>query len=89
MNQKIPFNETAKGILGSHPRTDSPFVFPGKDGKQRFTVAKAANRIKKKAGLPHDFRPWHGLRHVYASMLASSGEVDMYTLQKLLTPQMT
>lgn len=27
----------------------------------------------------------HGLRHVYASMLASSGEVDMYVLQKLLT----
>jgi hypothetical protein len=28
----------------------------------------------------------HGLRHVYASMLASSGvQVDLYTLQKLLT----
>jgi integrase len=27
----------------------------------------------------------HGLRHVYASMLASSGEVDLYTLQRLLT----
>ena len=27
----------------------------------------------------------HGLRHTYASMLASSGKVDMYTLQKLLT----
>ena len=34
----------------------------------------------------------HGLRHTYASILASSGQVDMYTLQKLLThksPQMT
>ncbi len=34
----------------------------------------------------------HGLRHAYASMLASSGKVDMYTLQKLLThksPKMT
>ncbi len=27
----------------------------------------------------------HGLRHVFASTLASSGQVDMYTLQKLLT----
>jgi len=27
----------------------------------------------------------HGLRHVYASMLASSGKVDMYVLQKLIT----
>lgn len=27
----------------------------------------------------------HGLRHTFASLLASSGEVDLYTLQKLLT----
>jgi len=50
------------------------------------------NEIKKKAGLPKDFRPLHGLRHVFASMLASSGKVDMYALQKLLThksPSMT
>ena len=50
------------------------------------------NRIKTAAGLPKDFRPLHGLRHFYASMLASSGDVDMYTLQKLLThkdPTMT
>ena len=48
--------------------------------------------IADRADLPADFRPLHGLRHVYASMLASSGKVDMYTLQKLLThksPQMT
>jgi len=32
-----------------------------------------------------DFRPLHGLRHTFASMLASSGKVDLYTLQKLLT----
>jgi integrase len=34
----------------------------------------------------------HGLRHTYASMLASSGQVDMYVLQKLMThksPSMT
>jgi integrase len=50
------------------------------------------NRIRNRAKLPEDFRPFHGLRHVYASMLVSSGQVDMYTLQKLLThksPQMT
>lgn len=35
--------------------------------------------------MPKDFRALHGLRHVYASMLASSGQVDLYTLQKLLT----
>ena len=34
----------------------------------------------------------HGLRHTFASLLASSGKVDLLTLQKLLThgsPQMT
>ena len=30
-------------------------------------------------------RPFHGLRHAYASTLASSGKVDLYKLQKLLT----
>jgi integrase len=42
--------------------------------------------------LPRSFRANHGLRHSYASALASSGEVDLYTLQKLMThksPQMT
>jgi site-specific recombinase XerD len=43
------------------------------------------NRITEKAGLPKDFRELHCLRHVYVSMLASSGKVQMYTLQKLLT----
>ena len=55
-------------------------------------INKQVNRIKKRAGLPAEFRPLHGLRHTYASMLASSGKVDMYTLQKLLThkdPRMT
>jgi integrase len=91
-SQKIPLNEAARGLLESHPRTDSPYVFPGRNGEQRTDIKHQANRIKEKAGLPKDFRPLHGLRHVYASMLASSGQVDLYTLQKLLThksPAMT
>jgi len=92
-NQKIPLNDAAREIFLSHPKTSgSPFVFPGRGGKQRVEIRKAANRIKKAAGLPDDFRPLHGLRHTYASMLASSGKVDLYTLQKLLThksPEMT
>jgi integrase len=91
-DQKIPINESARVLLHSHPRTESPFVFPGRDGGQRISIRVPLERIRKRAGLPADFRPLHGLRHVYASMLASSGQVDMYTLQKLLThksPQMT
>jgi len=58
----------------------------------RKDVKGVTRRIRDRAKLPKDFRPLHGLRHSYASMLASSGKVDMYWLQKLLThksPQMT
>lgn len=92
-DQKIPMNDAAREILLNHPRTaGSEYVFPGADKGQRRNAHRVVNRIKKEAGLPKDFRPLHGLRHVYASMLASSGQVDMYTLQKLLThksPTMT
>jgi len=92
-SQKIPLNDAARGVLEAHPHVeDSPYVFPGQGGKQRVTIQVASNRIKARAGLPADFRPLHGLRHLFASTLASSGKVDMLTLQKLLThksPQMT
>ena len=84
-DQKIPLNDAAKTLLEGHPHEGSEFVFPGQGGGQRTTIKAPVNRIKDRAGLPKDFRPLHGLRHVYASMLASSGQVDMYVLQKLLT----
>lgn len=84
-DQTIPLNDAARELLENHPRTQSPFVFPGRGGKQLMNISKPINEIKRKAGLPAKFRPLHGLRHVFASMLASSGQVDMYTLQKLLT----
>ena len=92
IDQKIPLNNGVRNILENHIRTGSPYVFPGRGGRQRVDINKQVNRIKKRAGLPAEFRPLHGLRHTYASMLASSGKVDMYTLQKLLThkdPRMT
>lgn len=84
-DQKIPLNDAAKGILESLQKSNSPYLFPGRKGGQRTNIAKQVNKIKKDAGLPKDFRPLHGLRHVYASALASSGKVDLYVLQKLLT----
>jgi integrase len=90
-DQVIPLNEPARGLLKSHPKT-SKYVFPGRGGRRRVNIGKAVNKIKTAAGLPKGFRPLHGLRHVYASAMASSGKVDMYTLQKLLThkdPMMT
>jgi integrase len=84
-SQTIPLNEAARELLVDHERTESPFVFFGRGGQKRVTISHAVDRIKRRAGLPKDFRPLHGLRHAYASMLASSGKVEMYTLQKLLT----
>jgi integrase len=83
MDQTIPLNDAASEVFEGLPRTDE-LVFPGTHG-QRTGIYHAIGKIKKKAGLPKDFRPLHGLRHHYASMLASSGKVDLYVLQKLLT----
>ncbi len=83
-DQTLPMNPMARELFESLPR-ESTFVFPGRGGRQRTTIKTAVNQIKQAAALPEDFRALHGLRHVYASMLASSGQVDMYTLQKLMT----
>lgn len=80
----IPMNEPAKAVLLSINRK-SEFVFPGKAGDMRKEYRRISKRVRAKAGLPKDFRPLHGLRHVFASTLASSGKVDLYTLQTLLT----
>lgn len=85
-DQKIPMNETAKNILQNHPRGKSEYVFLMNKGTPFKTdLRRRLNRIRDAAGIPKDFRALHGLRHVYASMIASSGQVDMYTLQKLMT----
>ena len=91
-DQTIPLNSSARELLQNVARTNSEYIFAGRNNMRKTQNHKSLTRIKKRAGLPKDFRPLHGLRHVYASMLASSGQVDMYTLQKLLThksPQMT
>lgn len=96
-DQRIPLNSAARRVLESHPKPlfkvkgakkkyiNSLFVFPGRGGQQRVSCQSSVNEIKKNADLPKNFRPMHGLRHTYASMLASSGEVDLFVLQKLLT----
>ncbi len=91
--ETIPMNEQARAILNGLERTNSPYVFPGRyDDKPRGNITALLKRVRVKAGLPDGFRPLHGLRHSFASWLASSGQVSMYELQKLLThssPQMT
>ena len=93
-NEHIPMNETTYDLLKYHSvhELNPELVFPNKFGKKRVDIRKGVDRIKRRAGLPKEFRGMHGLRHVFASRLASSGKVDLYRIQKLLThksPQMT
>ena len=71
------------------PHTNGDFIFPRRD---KDTYTRNLRRIRNLADIPKDFRPIHGLRHNFASRLASSGKVDLYTLQNLMThssPAMT
>jgi len=89
----IPMNDQARAILMGIVPTSSPYIFPGRyDDKPRENITPMLKRVRKKAGLSESFRPLHGLRHTFASWIASSGEVTMYELQKLLNhahPQTT
>ena len=93
--EHIPMSSAVSDILRTLKHSDgpSPLVWPSpRTGGERCDIRRIARRVRDKAGLPKDFRPMHGLRHAFASHLASSGKVDLYTLQKLLThgsPQMT
>jgi len=85
---KIPMSMAARRILEQRAavadRDFSEYVFPSHDGGKRFTVQKAARRIIRAAGLPDDFRPFHGLRHAFATNLANTGRVDLYQIGRLL-----
>jgi len=95
-DQFIPLNSAALALLEQLPRDPANplFVFPGERGGPVgvSTLQRWGRKFAAAVGLPKDFRPCHGLRHAFASLLASSGQVDLYTLQKLLThksPTMT
>jgi integrase len=93
-DQTIPLNDSARTIFETIKQVDeNEHVFPGRFSGQHLTDCRDSfARIAKAAGFPKGFRPLYGLRHVFASTLASSGKVDLYTIQKLLTqksPQMT
>jgi integrase len=81
---KLPMNPLAREVLEAQPRTSS-YVFPSPvTGGRRAEARRAINRIKRAAGIPDSVRPMHSLRHTYATILASSGRVDLYMLQRLM-----
>jgi len=81
----IPLNGQARSILENQVKTKSDYIFPGRSGKKRTNAHKSVNKIKQAAGLPKETRPLHSLRHTFASLAVSSGEIDLYTLQRLTT----
>ena len=90
----IKMNVSARNILKNMKENgyDSEYVFAKSDGEKRKDLRRIALRVRKKAGLPKDFRPLHGLRHTFASRMISSGQVNLDQLQELLThetPAMT
>lgn len=84
VSQKIPMNASTRALLEG-VEGKGEYVFPARNGGPRKDANKAFAEIRKEADLPTTFRSMHGLRHVFATMLASSGAVDMLQLQKLLT----
>ncbi len=91
--EMIPMNAMARDVLEKIERSTSEYIFANPfTGKPRENIAAFLRKVRKEANLPDNFRPLHGLRHAFASLLASSGQVSMYELQKLLThsnPNMT
>lgn len=92
MTNYIPLPEKIKEELKIFPKV-SKYIFPGKYGiAPREDFVRVARRIRDKVGLPKNFRPIYMLRHNFATHLACSGKVEIYTIQRLMThqsPQMT
>lgn len=90
---RLPLSRAAMDVIRDiNPTPGSLFLFPGRNGGLRTSISPFLKRIRELAELPENFRPLHGLRHTFASNLASNGQVDLYTLQRLLThesPTMT
>jgi integrase len=86
-DQFIPLSPDALDCLKSqkpYRKRTTNLVFSSSNGKKRTNSDKFWQKIRKAAELPDYFR-LHDLRHNFASWLASSGEVDLMTLQALLT----
>ena len=79
----IPMNQAAKSLLETMNQ-ETEFVFQELRGRSDGWILIRAHMLKARAGLPDDFRPFHGLRHGFASILASSG-VPLYQVSALLT----
>ncbi len=79
----IPLCNQLKTICVLLKRRGEECIFPSRIGGHRRDLSESWYRVLARADL-EGFH-FHDLRHTFASHLASSGKVDMYRLQKLLT----
>lgn len=81
--QTTPVNNLCMSILNRCQELRiCDLVFPCSTGVYFSGFDNTWKRIRKRAGL--DSYRFHDLRHTFASYLASSGKVDIYTLKELL-----
>lgn len=82
-SQTLPISQKAWDVLlEAQALRVCDLVFSSQNGPYSpYGFNSIWRRIRKKAGLTIRF---HDLRHTYASYLASSGKVDIYTLKELL-----
>ena len=82
----IKINQLIKEILEFMKKHGNPgeYVFSKEDGQPYNDMKRMGRRLRKNAGLPETFRPFHGLRHTFASRAISNG-VSHTKKQKLLT----
>lgn len=83
----IPLSATALQLLREAKLLSggSSYVFPGNGGGPRSpsSVSSAGKRAKHQLGLPREFSPVHGCRHMFATNALRAG-VNPRTLQQLL-----
>lgn len=83
LDQILPMSSEALEVLKKTPKEyNTKWIFYGKNGQQRTDFKGPWARVKKAAKLPQNYR-FHGLRHNFASYLASDGE-SIYMVQKLM-----
>lgn len=90
--QLIPLPFTIAKLLKELPH-HSEFIFANEKGViSQKHYDRIAQKFKEKAELPEDYRPFHMLRHTFATQLVNSNGGDIYTAQQLMahgSPQMT
>ena len=77
----IPLTPAVEELLNNIQPVESELIF-GQTNFQSRSIKKLIEYVKP--FLPAGFRPYHGLRHCYASRLASGG-ASLFEIQKLLT----